>query len=168
MNVHEKRAHTEKTGPCDYPLKQKRGSQLLWPVILIGIATLFIITAPGSAGENHMTGSPVLSTSLSGTNEFTPGKEVQIAVVVKNTEVNTVKFQKTGTIDRDDHLSTAKFLVVPSPVVPTDENTYIGNFPSEDLRLQSSKPIITNSATSYFVTDNKREVKSLLSTERYL
>ena len=59
-----------------------------------------------------MAGSPVLSVSLAGTNEFSPGKEVQIAVVVENTGLNQFKFVKTGIVDRDDLPNTAKFLTV--------------------------------------------------------
>jgi len=112
MNISQKRTHPEYPGTRNYPLTQGRGNSLLWSVILIGIAALFIVSTPVSAGEQYMAGSPELSASISGTNEFTPGKEVQIAVVVENTGLNTVKFQKTGTIDRDDLPNTAKFLTV--------------------------------------------------------
>jgi hypothetical protein len=81
-------------------------------VILIAIAALFIVTAPVSAGEEYMAGSPVLSAALSGTNEFSPGKEVQLAVVIQNTGLNQFKFVKTGTVNRDDLPNTAKFLTV--------------------------------------------------------
>lgn len=112
MNILQKSTPPEYSGTHNYPLTQGRGNSLLWSVILIGIAALFIVATPVSAGEQYMAGSPELSASISGTNEFTPGKEVQIAVVVENTGLNTVKFQKTGTIDRDDLPNTAKFLLV--------------------------------------------------------
>ncbi len=59
-----------------------------------------------------MSGSPELSAYLGGTNEFSPGQEVQIAVVVENSGLNQYKFVKTGIVDRDDLPNTAKFLTV--------------------------------------------------------
>ena len=72
MNFDQKRTRPEKTGHRNYPFRQKRGNSLLWLIFLIGIATLFIITTPASAGEKYMAGSPVLSASIAGTNEFRP------------------------------------------------------------------------------------------------
>ncbi|MFA6225161.1 MAG: S-layer protein [Methanoregula sp.] len=112
MNVHKKRTHEENTGYGNDRLKRERGNSLLCSVILIGIAALFIATTPASAGEEYMAGSPVLSASLSGSNEFSPGKEVQVAIVIENTGTNQFKFQKTGLVDRDDLPNTAKFLTV--------------------------------------------------------
>lgn len=112
MDLYQKSTHPEHTVTRNNPLRQGRSTSLLWSVTLMVIAALFIVTTPVSAGEQYMAGSPELSASVSGTNEFTPGKEVQIAVVIENTGVNTVKFQKTGIIDRDDLPNTAKFLTV--------------------------------------------------------
>jgi hypothetical protein len=100
------------TGSAHYPLRQERGDSLRWPVILIGIAALLIVASPASAGEQYMAGSPELSAYLGGTNEFSPGQEVQIAVVVENSGLNQFKFVKTGIVDRDDLPNTAKFLTV--------------------------------------------------------
>jgi len=96
----------------NYPLRQERESSLLWPLILIGIAALFIAATPASAGDQYMSGSPALSTYLGGTNEFSPGQEVQLALVVENSGTNQFKFVKTGIVDRDDLPNTAKFLTV--------------------------------------------------------
>jgi hypothetical protein len=99
-------------GTGSFPLGKGRESSLTWPLILIGIAALLLIAAPAGAGEQYMSGSPVLSASLGGTNEFSPGQEVQIAVVVENSGLNQYKFVKTGIVDRDDQPNTAKFLTV--------------------------------------------------------
>jgi len=84
----------------------------LWFACLIGIAILFIAIAPASAGVQYMAGSPVLSASLAGSNEFSPGKEIQVAVVIENTGLNQFKFVQTGIVDREDLPNTAKFLRV--------------------------------------------------------
>jgi hypothetical protein len=90
----------------------RHGTSLLAFLILTGIALTFIAAAPVSAGSQYMAGSPELSATISGNNELSPGKEVQLGVIIQNTGVNQFKFQKTGTIDRDDLPNTAKFLTV--------------------------------------------------------
>ena len=96
----------------NYRLSTERGNSLLWPVILISIAALLIAVSPASAGEQYMSGSPELSAYLGGTNEYSPGQEVQIAVVVENSGLNQFKFVNTGLVTRDDLPNTAKFLTV--------------------------------------------------------
>jgi len=59
-----------------------------------------------------MSGSPQLSAYISGTNEFSPGKEVQLTIVIENTGLNEFKFIQSGLVDRDDLPNTAKFLTV--------------------------------------------------------
>lgn len=112
MSIYKKRTQKENTSFSNNLLRHEKGSNLLWSIIIIGIAALFIATAPASAGEQYMAGSPELSASISGTNEFSPGKEVQIAVVIENTGLNTVKLVKTSIVNRDDLPNTAKFLTV--------------------------------------------------------
>jgi len=68
--------------------------------------------APVMAGTKYMAGSPQLSTYISGTNEFTPGNDGTLTVVVQNTGLNEYKFINSGIIDRDDLPNTAKFLTV--------------------------------------------------------
>jgi hypothetical protein len=75
---------SKNTGAGNTPLRQEREGSLLWPALLISIAALLVITAPASAGEQYMSGSPELSVYLGGTNEFSPGHEAQLAVVFEN------------------------------------------------------------------------------------
>ena len=112
MITMKKSIFQKNTGTGNYPLRQERGNNLLWPVILIGIAVLLLAVTPASAGEQYMAGSPDLSAYLGGTNEFSPGQEVQIAVVVENSGTNQFKFVNTGIVNRDDLPNTAKFLTV--------------------------------------------------------
>jgi hypothetical protein len=130
----------KKSGFAYKPIRpgQGSGNRLIWFIALIGIAALYIATVPASAGEEYMAGSPVLSASLSGTNEFSPGKEVQLAVVIDNTGLNQFKFVKTGTVNRDDLPNTAKFLTVTlepgnSPVLIKSDPQMLG-----DLKASST------------------------------
>lgn len=101
-------------------------------LVLTGIAVISIAIAPVSAGEQYMAGSPDLSAALSGTNELTPGKEVQLAVIIQNTGVNQFKFVKSGIVDRDDLPNTAKFLTATlssgsSPLIIKSDPQVIGD-----------------------------------------
>ncbi len=77
--------------------------------------TLIILCAvliiPAMAGTEYMAGSPQLSASVSGSNEFSPGEEIQLMVIIENTGVNEFKFVQSRIVDRDDLPNTAKFLM---------------------------------------------------------
>ena len=68
--------------------------------------------APAMAGTKYMAGSPQLSAYISGTNEYSPGTEVHLNIVVENTGLNEFKFIQSGIVDRDDLPNTAKFVTV--------------------------------------------------------
>jgi hypothetical protein len=70
------------------------------------------VTAPVMAGSKYMAGSPELSAYISGTNEFSPGDDVKLTIVIENTGLNEFKFVQSGIVDRDDQPNTAKFLTV--------------------------------------------------------
>ena len=64
------------------------------------------------AGTKYMAGSPQLSASISGTNEFSPGDEVQLKVAIQNTGLNEFKFVDSDIVNTDDLPNTAKFVTV--------------------------------------------------------
>jgi len=70
------------------------------------------LISPVFAGTKYMAGSPELSAYIAGTNEFSPGDDVQLGVVIENTGLNEFKFVQSGIVDRDDQPNTAKFLTV--------------------------------------------------------
>lgn len=70
------------------------------------------LIAPVMAGTKYMAGSPVLSAYISGTNEFSPGDDVQLSVVIQNTGLNEFKFVQSGIVNVDDLPNTAKFVTV--------------------------------------------------------
>jgi hypothetical protein len=70
------------------------------------------LIAPAMAGTKYMAGSPELSAYISGTNEFSPGKEIPLKIVIENTGLNEYKFVQSNIVDRDDLPNTAKFLTV--------------------------------------------------------
>jgi hypothetical protein len=70
------------------------------------------IVSPVLAGEKYMSGSPRLSVYLSGTNEFSPAKDISIPVVIENSGLNEFKFVQSSIVSRDDLPNTAKLLEV--------------------------------------------------------
>ncbi len=111
MSVHEKKAFQKNTDCSNYRLKLGWGNNLLWSIILIGIAVLFIATAPASAGTRYMTGSPDLTAYISGTNEIGPGNDLTLSVVIDNKGLMEYSFTQTGIMNRDDLPNTAKHLI---------------------------------------------------------
>jgi hypothetical protein len=87
-------------------------------MIIVGKKTLFLLAlclfliSPALAGTKYMAGSPELSAYVSGSNEFSPGKDVSLTIVIQNTGLNEFKFVQSGIVDRDDQPNTAKFLTV--------------------------------------------------------
>lgn len=75
---------------------------------LFFMAALFV--APVMGGTLYLSGSPNLSASISGTNEFSPNSEVQISITVQNAGQSKEKLVQSGIIERDDQPTTAKFL----------------------------------------------------------
>jgi hypothetical protein len=76
------------------------------------IAALVLLAVPVMAGENQLFGSPELSAAISGTNEFTPGQDVTLAVKVQNTGVTEVTVVRSSIVTPKDQPNTAKLLRV--------------------------------------------------------
>jgi hypothetical protein len=64
------------------------------------------------AGTKYMAGSPKMSAYIAGTNEFSPGQDAKLTIVVENTGTNEFKFIQSGIVDREDLPNTAKFVIV--------------------------------------------------------
>jgi len=91
-------------------MREKRPMVALKNLMYILCVLCICVTAPVMAGSKYMAGSPVLSAYISGTNEFSPGNDVQLVIVIENTGLNEFKFIQSGIVDRDDQPNTAKFL----------------------------------------------------------
>lgn len=71
-----------------------------------------VLVIPAFAGEKYMTGSPELSAYISGTNEFSPGADIPLTIIIQNTGLNEFKFVRSDIVNRDDLPNTAKFLSI--------------------------------------------------------
>jgi hypothetical protein len=73
---------------------------------------LAFCSAPVLGATKYLGSSPELSAAIAGTNEFTPGQDATISIVVQNSGLNTYKFVNEGTIERDDLPNTAKLVTI--------------------------------------------------------
>jgi hypothetical protein len=92
--------------------KDWRGSPgtalLLLSLLLCGI----LAAAPASAATQYLGDGPSFTASVSGINEFVPGEETTISILVKNTGLNALKQVSAGTIEPEDVQSTAKTVTI--------------------------------------------------------
>jgi hypothetical protein len=107
-------------------------------VILIFLVLSLISTLPVMGVDTYQGSSPKMSATISGVNQFTPGQDVTINVLVRNSGVNDVKFVTTGTIDRDDLPTTAKMVTVglgsgTAPVIVRSDPQNVGEIKSQGL-----------------------------------
>jgi len=86
-----------------------------YPRIAIALVALILCcagAAPVLAVTKYTLGSPEISATVDGVNEFTPGQDATIHVLIKNTGVNALKQLDHGTIDPEDLPTTAKQMTV--------------------------------------------------------
>jgi hypothetical protein len=76
-------------------------------IILIFCAFMIV---PSMAGSRFTSGSPELSAYVTGTNQFDPGDDVQLPVVIENSGLNEFEYSQQSIINRSDLPNTAKFL----------------------------------------------------------
>ncbi len=114
------------------PCAERTGMPLL-VLCITGIAVAcLILSAPASAGTKYMAGSPDLSASISGTNEFSAGSTVPLQIRIQNTGYNEYKFIGSSIVSRDDLPDTAKFLTVSlaagdSPIIVKSDPQMVGD-----------------------------------------
>ena len=78
--------------------------------VLVALVLACLTIAPALAGTKYMAGSPELAAHITGTNEFSPGDDVNLVIAVDNTGLNEYKIVQSGIIDRADQSNTAKQL----------------------------------------------------------
>ena len=107
--------------------------------ILIFLVLSLIGIMPVMGVDTYLGASPYMSAAISGVNQFTPGQDVTINVIVRNSGVNDLKFLTIGTIYRDDLPTTAKMVTVglgagSAPIIiKSDPQMVKGNITSQGL-----------------------------------
>lgn len=81
-------------------------------VIFMLIVCSIITAAPASAATRYLGDGPSFTATLSGNNEFVPGQDVTIGILVKNIGLNSMKQVGVGTIEPEDMQNTAKTVTI--------------------------------------------------------
>jgi len=100
---------------------------------LIAIIMVFLMV-PAMAGTLYISDGPTFTATIAGTNQFYPGKDVQLPVKIENRGLNYLKFVQTGYIERDDLPNTAKFVTASlapgdSPMIIKSDSQVMGDLP---------------------------------------
>lgn len=80
-------------------------------IFFIGFALLAMVT-PVWAGTLYLSGGPNLGGAIAGTNEFFPGEDTKITVLVENRGLIDIKIIRDDIVSRDDLPNTAKLMRV--------------------------------------------------------
>ena len=100
----------------------------------------------------YLGGSPHMSAAISGVNEFTPGQDATIKVIVQNSGVDSLKFVLIGNIERDDLPTTAKMVTVGlsagnAPVIVKNYPQSVGDIKSQGMVTVAITTRILSNAT---------------------
>jgi hypothetical protein len=107
---------------------------------------------PAMGVNTYLGGTPKMSAAIAGTNEFLPGQDAIISIIVQNRGLNGDKFVMDGTIERDDVPTTAKMVTVSlssgtSPIIVKSDPQNIGDMKSQVTATIKIKTTITTNAT---------------------
>ncbi|WP_319579173.1 S-layer protein [uncultured Methanospirillum sp.] len=138
-------------------------TQLKNAFLIVGIAllTVSIMTSPALAGTKYMSGSPDLSVTIVGNNEFVPGTTVPLQIQVQNSGLNEIKFVQTDIVDTDDNPSTAKMVTV--SLLPGDSPALIKSDPQMIGDVKGSESVPVN--FEILVPDNAKAGKYSVPVE---
>jgi len=93
-----------------------------------------------------------MSALISGVNEFSPGQDATITVIVQNSGIQNLQFVNGGSISRDDSLTTAKTVSVGlsagnAPIIVKSEPQTVGDIKSNEIRMVAITTKILPNAT---------------------
>ncbi|MDK2974021.1 MAG: hypothetical protein PWP08_392 [Methanofollis sp.] len=103
-------------------------------LILLSLFMMAVLTVPALAGTESLYGKPELSAAISGTNEFDPGDEFTLPVIISNNGLNTVIQLTPFSLSPPDDPSLAKLVEAglsagSAPVTVKSESQQIGDIP---------------------------------------
>ncbi len=103
-------------------------------IMILLVCAAFLIM-PASAGVKYTSGSPVMDVKISGTNEFEPGSDAALTVIISNTGEVGTKIIQSDVVTRDDVPSTARLVSIDllengAPVTVKTDAQMLGSIPS--------------------------------------
>jgi len=126
-------------------------------IILTLLTCIALIMTPVSAATKYLGGAPSFSASVTGINEFTPGEDATISILVKNSGLNPLKQLDKGTIEPEDLPNTAKTVTIDlasnndAVIIKTDPQM-VGDIPGNGntITVQFKVKISTNATAEEY------------------
>ncbi|MFA5255035.1 MAG: S-layer protein, partial [Methanoregula sp.] len=117
--------------------------------ILVG---LVICVSPALCATKYVGASPAITAYIGGTNEYSPGEDATITVVLQNGGTNWLELTHRGTIASEDIGTTAKLVKVglavgTAPIVIKTDPQQIGDLASPGKTTVKFTTKITQDAT---------------------
>jgi hypothetical protein len=108
-------------------------------LIIVFLVLWLCMSMPVMGVTTYLGGHPQMSALISGVNEFSPGQDATIKVIVQNSGVQNLQFVYGGSISRDDLLTTAKTVSVglsagTAPIIVKSDPQTVGDIKSNEIR----------------------------------
>src|SRR5512145_2933283 len=81
-------------------------------VLVALLACMALMVIPAFAATKYTGAAPSFSAEVTGVNEFAPGQDATISIIVKNSGILPMKQLNVGTIESEDLPNTAKFVTL--------------------------------------------------------
>lgn len=120
--------------------------------VILLILVLACFSTPALGVDKYVGGSPELSAYISGVNEFSPGQDAKISVIIQNSGTYTQKLVTPGTLSSDDAPTTAKLVTAElssgvAQIVMKSDPQYLGDLKSPGKTIATFSAKITSDAT---------------------
>jgi len=121
-------------------------------LIVVFLVLWLCFSMPVMGVTTYLGGHPQMSASISGINEFSPGQDATIKIIVQNSGVQNLQFANGGSISRDDLLTTAKTVSVGlsagnAPIIVKSDPQIVGDIKSNEIRTVAITTKILPNAT---------------------
>jgi hypothetical protein len=121
-------------------------------LIIVFLVLWLFFSMPVMGVTTYLGGRPQMSALISGVNEFSPGQDATIKIIVQNSGVQNLQFVNGGSISRDDLLTTAKTVSVGlsagnAPIIVKSDPQIVGNIKSNEIRTVAITTKILPTAT---------------------
>ncbi|MGB8220816.1 MAG: NEW3 domain-containing protein [Methanoregula sp.] len=123
-----------------------------YTVALLILAAVVCCCMPALGADKYLGGTPEITAYLTGVNEFSPGQDATITVVIQNSGTNAAVFIDQSTLTRDDLPTTAKLVTAGlssggAPINITTDPQNLGDLQSPGMSTASFTAKITSDAT---------------------
>jgi hypothetical protein len=113
--------------------------------------TAILCVMPVMGQEKYLGGTPQVTAYIAGTNDFFPGEDATITVVIRNSGTEAVMFTDQGTLPQTDLPTTAKLVTAAlssggAPINITTGTQVLGDIPSPGVTTVSFSAKITSDA----------------------